>query len=58
MYRDFETTYSDVPLRGKAVLNFNAGFKIWNYLENTIPTWKGHKNNIKWLIADLDDSAF
>ncbi len=58
LYRDFETTYSDVPLRGKAVLNFNAGFKIWNSLKDTKPAWKGHKDNIKWLISDLSDSAF
>jgi len=57
MYRDFETTYSDVPIRTSGVLTFNAGFKIYNYLEDISPTWAGHKNNVQWAIIDIEDGA-
>ena len=57
MYRDFETTYSDVPIRASGVLTFNAGFKIYNYLEDISPTWVGHKNNVQWDIIDIEDGA-
>ena len=30
MYRDFTTTYSDVPLRNNVILKLDAGFKVYD----------------------------
>ena len=50
MYRDFETTYSDVPLKHEAKLKLNFGYKVYDYLLDKKPLFEGHKLNVEWKI--------
>ena len=49
MWREFDTTYSNIPLKTRGVYKFNAGFKIYDdYIYATLPIKKGHKLGIEW----------
>lgn len=56
MFRDFDTVYSNVRLKNRGVLNFDAGYKVFDYHENKSPKWIGHKKNLKWYIYDTADT--
>ena len=57
MYREFLTTYSDVPLKVRTAFKFDAGFKIWDHFDKRDPLWIGHKKEIEWYLTDDPDAG-
>ena len=57
MYRDFETTYSDITLKAGAPYFLNIGYKVYaNYLDKT-PEFKGHKIGLEWIMRGVLELA-
>ena len=65
MYREFDTTYSNVQLEDKGILKFDAGYKLYENYQIKEPIWtganknmwQGHKYGIEWYIVDAVDGA-
>jgi len=56
--RDFETTYSNIPLKAKEKYELNVGYKIFQSPTYTFPLYKGHKLFMEWEIVDTPKAAF
>ena len=58
IWRDFTTTYSNVPLKASETYELNAGYKIYQSPTYTFPKYKGHKLGMKWMVVDTPKSAY
>lgn len=50
MYRDFETTYSEISLKAGAPYKLNIGYKVYNNYLDKQPDKKGHKLGLEWIM--------
>ena len=57
IWRDFSTTYSNIPLKASEIYELNAGYKIYQSPTYTFPKYKGHKLGIKWMVVDSPKSV-
>ena len=57
MYRDFETTYSDIPMKSGSPFKINIGYKVYAHHEDTLPAFKGHKENLTWIMLGEAEGA-
>ena len=57
MYRDFETTYSDIALKAGRPYKLNIGYKVYANYEHLSPEFKGHKLGIEWIMRGEEELA-
>lgn len=57
MYRDFETTYSEIPMKAGRPFKLNIGYKVYAHHEDKTPLFKGHKLDIEWIMRGEEELA-
>ena len=57
MYREFDTTYSNIKLKSNGIYRLNGGYKVYNNWEDKKTEIFGHKLGLEWAIAEVGSGA-